>query len=126
MGVWILALLGGCVGNVTGDWAGVCAFPTASYEANMDVFVSVFTDNGYDVEGEMTVADWTGATRTSSQFLGSRTGQYSELRGRFLSEQGYYEMVLEVERQAGDLVGDCSFIVPEGEGALLGEVELSR
>jgi len=126
MGIWVLGLLSGCISNVTGQWAGICNIPTASYEANMDVFVEVFTDNGYDLEGQMTVSDWNGVSRTSSQFFGSRTGQYAELRGRFLSELGYYEMTLDVERQPGSLVGACAFTVPEGEGALLGDVELLR
>jgi hypothetical protein len=126
MMVMMVMMFWGCLGNVTGDWAGLCTIPTASYAADMDVFLSVFTDNGYEIEGEMTIADWTGATRTSSQFSGSRTGQFAELQGRFLSELGSYELLLDVERDPGRLTGDCTFIVPEGEGALLGDVELSR
>lgn len=88
--------------------------------------MDVFTDSGFDIEGEMQVRDWEGTTRTSSQFFGNRTGQYAELRGRFLTELGYYELLLDVEKVGNSMSGDCAFTVPQGEGALLGEAVLDR
>lgn len=124
MPVWTIWLISGC-SNLAGFWTGTCTIPTAE-DTVMEVDLDVFTDNGFTLEGEMQVRDWEGTTRTSSQFFGSRTSQYAEMRGRFLTELGYYELLLDVEKQGSSLQGECAFTVPEGVGALLGDAELAR
>ena len=120
-------LLGGCGASMAGDWAGLCFFSsTAGYTANMEVYATIYNDNGTALEGEMTILDWTGSSPRVGDLLGSRTGSYLELHGQFLSELGYYELDLDAERSGADLAGECAFRVPDGEGALLGALEMSR
>ncbi|MEL6348761.1 MAG: hypothetical protein AAFV53_36995 [Myxococcota bacterium] len=121
-----ITLLSGCISNVAGDWVGTCALFTSGEEASMDVQANVFTDNGSELDGEMTVADWMGDTRTGRLF-GNRTGRFVVMRGQFLSELGYYEMEIDVERQSSArLDGDCFFRVPDGDGELFGVIEMAR
>lgn len=124
----VVALAGsGCGASMAGDWAGLCFFSSSGgYSANMEVFASIYNDNGSALEGEMTIRDWTGSSPRVGDLLGNRTGQYMELRGRFLSELGYYELELDAARSGSDLTGECAFRVPEGEGALLGTLEMTR
>ena len=121
-----LLVLTGCSATVAGDWVGVCNFsPTGGYPAQMEVYAEVWTDNGRNVEGQMTIADWTGSSRTGA-LLGTHTGRYVTLEGSFLSELGYYELDIDAEKSGNQMTGDCAFRVPEGTGALEGTGELSR
>ncbi len=123
--VLLLLPLPGCGLTVAGEWLGVCSFTNSGYQAEMEVYADIWTDNGYALEGTMTTADWNGVSRTG-ELLGERTGRYVTLRGRFLSELGYYELELDGERSGRQLEGTCSFRVPEGSGALIGDGTLSR
>ena len=121
-----LLVLTGCSATVAGDWLGVCTFsPSGGYPAEMEVYAEIWTDNGRNLEGLMTIADWTGSSRTGD-LLGNHTGRYVFLQGRFLSELGYYELEVNAEKSGREMDGDCAFMVPEGTGALMGDVELTR
>ena len=121
-----LLLLTGCSATVAGDWIGVCTFsPAGGYPAQMEIYADIWTDNGRNLEGQMTIADWTGSSRTGD-LLGNHTGRYVFLQGRFLSELGYYELEVDAEKSGSQMDGECAFMVPEGTGALLGNAELMR
>ena len=122
----LLFVLTGCSATVTGDWLGLCSFSASGgYAAEMEVYAEIWTDNGRNLEGLMTIADWTGASRTGD-LVGNHTGRYVFLQGRFLSELGYYELEVDAEKSGRQMEGECAFMVPEGSGALLGEADLSR
>ncbi|MDG1480220.1 MAG: hypothetical protein P8R54_11550 [Myxococcota bacterium] len=121
---WLM--LTGCSASVAGDWVGVCSFsPAGGYPAEMEVSAEIWTDNGRNVEGRMTIADWTGAGRTSD-LIGSHTGRYVFLQSSFLSERGDYVLEIDAEKSGRQMDGECAFMVPEGEGALIGDAELAR
>lgn len=119
-------VLTGCSASVAGDWVGLCTFsPAGGYPAEMEVSAEIWTDNGRSVEGRMTIADWTGSSRTSD-LTGNHTGRYVFLQSSFLSELGDYVLEIDAEKSGRQLDGECAFMVPEGEGALLGDAELTR
>jgi hypothetical protein len=121
-----LLMLTGCSATIAGDWVGLCTFsPAGGYPAEMEVYAEIWTDNGRNLEGRMTIADWTGSSRTSDLF-GSHTGRYVSLQSSFLSELGDYVLEVDAEKSGRQMDGDCAFMVPEGEGALLGDAELTR
>jgi len=117
--------LGGCADNPTGDWVGVCSFTGTEFAADMEVFANVTSNNGYTLNGQMTISDWTGTTRTGA-LNGNQSGSYVGLNGFFLSELGLYELELDTQQTGNTMTGPCYFRVPNGTGALIGTAELSR
>ena len=121
----MVMLLSGCVSTAAGDWSGICRFSSEQFEVEMDVYAEIWSNNGRSLEGTITVIDWEDTSRTGDLF-GDQTGRYVSLTGRFLSSEGEHQLDAEGARVGNQIDGDCAFRVPEGSGALLGELKLSR
>jgi hypothetical protein len=122
------ALGTGCK-DVEGRWLGDCDFdhPTYSYLALVDLQID--DGAGSNVEGSVTFDLSDGGTFTGKQ-SGLRSDTYLELEGVLTNEAdfGPYKVTFagEIDEDFETIEGECSFAVPDGEGRLIGELELAR
>jgi len=121
----MILLFLGCSASMLGDWVGTCEFDDDNTELEMDVTAEINRDNGYVLEGKMSILSW-----DDQEFLndltGDHTGKYVMLRSNFDTELGPYKFRIESEKFGQQLQGDCIIQAPDSVGALIGDITLNR
>ena len=120
-----LFFLSGCSTSLVGEWFGDCRFSDANGEANLDVTANIDRDNGYILEGQMTIIDWEDA-KHSSDLSGDHSGKYVLLKSDFDTDLGPYRFRLEMNRVGHILEGDCTVQSPDAPGKLTGSIILEK
>ena len=115
----------GCSPSLLGVWSGECEFEDTNFKAVMDIDANVTRDNGYILEGQMTIVNW-----EDEQFVsdldGDHTGKYVLMKSDFETLLGLYRLRIETERVGRMLEGDCSVQHPDAPGSLTGSVRLEK
>ena len=121
----LLTLLFGCASSMQAIWEGVCTFTDSSHSKEIDVTADVRKDNGYALDGEMSIIDWDNL-EYSAVLNGDHSGKYVSMQSDFQTGLGTYRFQLEVVRVGSALEGDCYIKSPSSPGGLQGYVELER
>ena len=121
----LLTLLFGCASSMQAIWEGVCTFTDSSQSKEIDITADVRKDNGYALDGEMTIIDWN-LLEYSAVLYGDHSGKYVSMLSDFQTGLGTYRFQLEVVRVGTKLEGDCYIKSPNSPGGLQGNVELKR
>ena len=121
----LFALLFACSGSLIGDWSGDCLFYDDRTEESIAVLASVKRDNGYILEGKMTITNWDD-DEFSGDLSGDHTGKYVLLKSDFETEDGTYRFRIETERIGNQLEGTCTIKSPQAAGGLSGDIELEN
>ena len=120
----ILALCG-CQSSLLGDWSGTCTLEDANQEAWIDVNNQVERDNGYLLEGSLSIETWE-EDSFDGPMIGDHNGKYVMFRTSFETESGPYQFRIETERVGQTLEGDCIIQAPDSVGSLVGKIDLER
>jgi hypothetical protein len=114
-----------CSTSLVGEWVGECEFEDTNMKEIMDIEANVTRDNGYILEGQMTIVNWD-EEQFVSDLDGDHTGKYVLMKSDFETQLGMYRLRLETERVGRHLEGDCSVRHPDAPGALTGSVHLEK
>ena len=123
--LFITIFLSGCTTSLVGEWTGECEFSDANSEATLDVTALVDRDNGFILEGQMTIVDWNDDQLTAD-LDGDHSGKYVLFKSDFETLLGYYRFRIESNRVGQLLEGDCTVQTPDAPGKLTGHIVLDR
>lgn len=121
----MILLLVACASSLLGEWNGDCTFSDQGRDLLMSVTTQVDRDNGYLLEGSLTLETWEQDV-FDGDMIGDHNGKYVMFRTDVETEHGSYQFRLQTEKVGQSLEGQCVVQAPDSVGALTGQVYLQR
>lgn len=116
----------GCGDNLEGSWEGQCAFEDLSYAYEADFEMEITDGRGALLLGTAELDMWDGQT-FAGDLEGERNKDWVKFEAGFKNSASQdYSFEVRGEMDGQDIVGECRLTVPNGTGALVGEIELQR
>jgi hypothetical protein len=111
--------------EVGGTWIGSCGFSDARYGYTAAVELNIADGSGSIVQGKM-ILDMFDGTTFEGNVTGLRSDTYIELEAPIRREDGQYEIFLNGDIDENVIEGECRIRIPNGAGALVGNLILER